>query len=401
MHKWIKLFNTIFHSNSGLIYIRIFSISFLLSWILDFLYKKGLKIKICYLITFLFIINPVNIVYIMTLVKDVDYVIVLVAVTFYLIKFYDSKELFYKHKLNIILFSFLLVLLIFYRHNGLFISIIILASLFVSFIKDKRIGHIIISILIIPSLLGTREYLRYKLDVYKTPENFTITTMLHGLDYLYVNDKLDDNDSSYLESIMEKSLWQVGYDKYNIDRLIFYNDGSLFYKELDINKIMNLYMKNVFRHPLLLTKDRLYGTNILWNVFGSDDISTYKYHLIYDEYGNDWASSYNLKRNDNIVTRVLHRSLLFLGNNKITDAVFYRAGIYTLILLILFFYLIYLKKAKYLLILLPCVINNITLLLTIHHQSYRYVMHMPFIIMMVVLYLVTKKDVTIKYNDII
>lgn len=402
MHTlWIKLFNTIFHSNSGLIYIRIFSISFLLSWILDFLYKKGLKIKICYLITFLFIINPVNIVYIMTLVKDVDYVIVLVAVTFYLIKFYDSKELFYKHKLNIILFSFLLVLLIFFRHNGLFISIIILASLFVSFIKDKRIGHIIISILIISSLLGTREYLRYKLDVYKTPENFTITTMLHGLDYLYVNDKLDDNDSSYLESIMEKSLWQVGYDKYNIDRLIFYNDGSLFYKELDINKIMNLYMKNVFRHPLLLTKDRLYGTNILWNVFGSDDISTYKYHLIYDEYGNDWASSYNLKRNDNIVTRVLHRSLLFLGNNKITDAVFYRAGIYTLILLILFFYLIYLEKAKYLLILLPCVINNITLLLTIHHQSYRYVMHMPFIIMMVVLYLVTKKDVTIKNNDII
>lgn len=396
MHTlFIQLFNNIFHSINGIIYVRIFFVSFLVATILDYFNKKGLKIWICYLIMLIFLINPVNIIYIMTLVKDVDFVICLVATTFLLMKFYDNKELFYKNKLNIVILSILLVLLIYFRHNGIYISIIISIVLLISLIRDKKIYCILVLIIIISSSIGLREYLRKKLDVYKTPENFMITTMLHGLDYLYINDELDDSDRLYLESIMDKGLWFVGYNKYNIDRLIFYNNGSLFYKDLDISKIMEVYMKNVPKHPILLTKDRLYGIDILWNVFGSDYIDTYKYHLIYDEYGNDWASSYNLKRNNNIVTNVLHNSLLFLGQNKITDVIFFRAGIYTLVSFIIIFYLIYIKKIKKILILLPCILNNITLLLAAHHQSYRYVMHMPYIIIMAIIYLLlTKKNET-------
>lgn len=394
MHTlFIKLCNNMFNNNSGLIYIRILSISFLLSWILDYFYKKGLNIKICYLITFFFIINPVNIVYIMTLVKDVDYVIVLIAVTFLLMKLHDNKISFYKNKLYIILLSILLVLLGYFRHNGLFICIVIFIMLIIKFIKDKKIGQIIILTCIISSLIGLREFLRYKLNVWKTPENFIITTVLHGIDYLYVNDKLDDSDKLYLESIMDGGLWTVGYNKYNIDRLIFYNEGSLFYKELDRIKFIQIYIKNLFKHPILLINDRLYGTDILWNTFGSDYIGTYKYHLIYDEYGNDWASSYDIKRNNNKVTDTLHNALLFLGNHRITDAIFFRAGIYTLLLFVILFYLIYIKKYEMLLIFLPCIVNNATLLITSHHQSYRYVMHMPFIVILgLISILLSKKE---------
>lgn len=398
MHTlFIKLCNNMFNNNNGLIYIRILSISFLLTWILDYFYKKGLNIKICYLITFFFIINPVNIVYIMTLVKDVDYVIVLIAVTFLLMKLHDNKILFYKNKLYIILLSILLVLLGYFRHNGLFVCIVIFIILIIKFIKDKKIRQIIILTCIISSLIGLREFFRSKLNVWKTPENFTITTVLHGIDYLYVNDKLDDSDKLYLESIMDGGLWAVGYNKYNIDRLIFYNEGSLFYKKLDRTKFIQIYIKNMFKHPILLINDRLYGTDILWNTFGSDYIGTYKYHLIYDEYGNDWAGSYDLKRNNNKVTDILHNALLFLGNHRITDAIFFRAGIYTLLLFVILFYLIYIKKYEMLLIFLPCIVNNVTLLIASHHQSYRYVMHMPFIVIIGLIYiLLSKKECLIK-----
>ena len=192
---------------------------------------------------------------------------------------------------------------------------------------------------------------------------------------------------------MDGGLWTVGYNKYNIDCLIFYNEGSLFYKELDRTKFINIYIKYMFKHPILLINDRLYGNDILWNTFGSDYTGTYKYHMIYDEYGNDWASSYDLKRNNNKVTDILHNTLLFLGNHRITDAIFYRAGIYTLLLFVILFYLIYIRKYKMLLIFLPCIVNNATLLITSHHQSYRYVMHMPFIVILgLISILLSKKE---------
>lgn len=50
-----------------------------------------------------------------------------------------------------------------------------------------------------------------------------------------------------------------------------------------------------------------------------------------------------------------------------------------------------------LLIFLPCIANNITLLIASHHQSYRYVMHMPFIVIIGLIYiLLSKKECLIK-----
>ena len=102
---------------------------------------------------------------------------------------------------------------------------------------------------------------------------------------------------------------------------------------------------------------------------------------------------YDIKINNKQVTDTLHNALLFLGNHRITDAIFFRAGIYTLLLFVILFYLIYIKKFEMLLIFLPCIVNNATLLITSHHQSYRYVMHMPFIVILgLISILLSKKE---------
>ena len=45
---------------------------------------------------------------------------------------------------------------------------------------------------------------------------------------------------------------------------------------MDIDKLefMNIYLKNLFKYPNILIKDRLNGTNILWDIVSSDKIQT-------------------------------------------------------------------------------------------------------------------------------
>lgn len=383
MHTlYIKYINQLFHGISGFVYFRIIISSLAITSILNYFYKKGLNVKIVYIIGILFALFPINILYLMTLTKDVDFAIALIYLTYLCSKFIFDKRL---SILDYILFILCLIVCLYFRHNGIIVFAGMIILVFIHLIVKKKIIKAIVlmglAIIIISANIVLLDVLKLK----DKPLNMSLSSLAHGLDYLYVTDNLSTSDKEFLMTISDNNSWLGKYNKYNIDYLIHYGSNTFLYNEFNKSKFITIYLKNLIKHPVLLIKDRLYGTDIMWNVFGSDYIPTYRYHLIYDEYENNWVEDYNIKINKNYITKSLHNVLLFLGSNSICNFLIFRGGIYFLLINILLFYLLWIKKYYMLIIYIPCIFNNLSLFLAMHHQSYRYIIYIPFIFLICLL----------------
>ena len=363
MHTlYIKYLNIIFNGISGFVYFRILVVSLIATSVLSYFYKKGLNLKIVYIIGILFAFFPVNIIYI----------------TYLFGKLVLEKKL---SIINWICLFLCLASILYFRHNGILTFIGLSILLIVYFIYHRKLWSILLTIVSCTFIVGTSYFVNNSFKDMRKYDNFILAPLAHGLDYLYVNDLLPNNDKEFLNNITSENTWLNGYNKYNIDILIHYGQFSFVTADFDHSKFINIYVNNFVKYPIYMIKDRLYGTDIMWNVFGSDNKLVYRYHLIYDEYRNDWVKNYGIKRNNNVITEYIHTVLLYLGSNDIFDFIFFRGGIYFIIINTLICYCLWIKRYNLLLMFVPCLLNNLSLFLAMHHQSYRYILYMPFVAM--------------------
>lgn len=387
----LKAFGVLFNDNLFIfIYFRIIIYSLLLNTILFYFYKKGMKLLYVYLIAIIFTILPTTGIVIVTLLKDVDFVIALVALTFYTYLIFNDYKTFNKNKFN---YLFLLISLIgvgFFRHNGFYVSIVMTILLFILAIKNKKkILSITILIFILISLI-IKFPLYKQLKVKPAPRNFDIATMIHGLDYIMTENKKEFSDSDYMyltKNVLSYEDFKLYYDKYNIDILLHYNSTKTEEKirelKLDKSKIIKIYLKQIIKSPIYLLKDRLYGTDIIWNVIEDDRINVLKYQVLYDEFDYNYKINVSI-RNSKIITNILNH----ISNTTLLNILFFRVGFYLDILIILVIYQLIKKRNKSLISLIPLVLTLLTLFIAMHYQAFRYVWMVPSIVLLFYLFLV-------------
>lgn len=397
LSNWHPFFHTyllaLIYKNFGnfqiFIILRIIILSLLISRIATYFINKGIKRLFVYTLVILLCLNPIIGIYSVSLLKDVDYLIFLILLTFIIIKYVNgdfNNNLFSYIINNIALFISILLIALF-RHNGLYVSIVCSIVLLILFIKNKTILPIIAIFLSLISLYIINTFLYKELSVSDGLRNSDIITIAHGLESIIYKEKNTEIENIFSKYINLQNL-NDSYNKYNIDILLHYVKEP--FRNVEVNKLdlVKIYLKNILKHPDILITDRLYGTDIMWNVFKSDDIQTYDYQIIYNEFDFEYYTElkYEIK-NSKIKTMIINIST-FISSNKILNAIFLRTGLYIvfIIMLTISFY-----KIKNLIILIPIIINIITLLLAMHHQSYRYVMFIPIITLIYFLQIVSDK----------
>ena len=124
-------------------------------------------------------------------------------------------------------------------------------------------------------------------------------------------------------------------------------------------------------------KDRLYGTDIIWNVIEDDKINELNYQTLYDEFGTSYKNdNIRIKNNSKTITNVLQ----FISDNWLLNIIFFRMGIYIDILIVLINYQIISRKKKPLICIAPLIITLLTLFIAMHYQTVRYLYMLPGII---------------------
>lgn len=360
----------IFNSFRPLIIIRIVLASFLIGTISIYFMEKGIKKSLIYFLIIFISFNPITGVYMVSLIKDTTYVIFLLYLVFLIMKYTDNNF----NILDYILLYISLLFISLYRHNGLYVSFfcILMFLYFIFKKKDKKL--IVCCITLILSIYFVNVTLYKKLNVEDGLRNSDVVSLAHGLQYVMTKKEDTDINKFFSENFSLTEL-KDSYNKTNIDILLHYI--SVPFRNVDIEKkdLIELYISKFFKYPSLIITDRLYGTDILWNVFKSDNIQNYNYQIKENEFGVESYTYHHIDYKDNFFKNIIYNILLICSRNKILDALFFRVGIY--ILLIIFLFVNYGKK-KDIYILFPIIINILTFTLVLHHQSYRYVMFVPF-----------------------
>lgn len=377
----LKVHEMIFGNYNFVIPIRMLITVILIYNILTYFIKHGLNKKIAYLVLILVCFNPVFNINMVTLVKDVDFTIGLIAFTFLLLKYQNEK---FRISDYILLFVSILLILI-QRHNGIYIIIVSYIILF--FIKNKLklfIG-ITIPFLIFISL---NIILHKKLEVEAGVKNYEIQTAVHGLQAVYEKTEDKEIEKEFEEFYSGEELKKY-YNKYNVDVILHFNNNPLRSLDIDKSKVLKLYLKKIMQYPFILIKDRLDGTNLMWDTFKKDYINTYNYQLLYTEYEKNSIISNLTSSNSAKSQEKISPIMTALSLNKVTNTIFFRTGIYIILIIII---MINFYDKKMLISIIPSIMNTITLLLTMHHQSYRYVMYIQLICIIVFLNKKNKVD---------
>ncbi len=369
----MKFIYNLFGNYQSIIVVRIILIGFVCLYICSYFIKKGVNKKFIYLFLVLFCLNPVVGVYVVSFLKDVDFILFLVLLNFLFIKYVngDLKPSIF----NYILLFLALIFVALFRHNGLYVYIFSLFFIIILSIKNRHFLFTLVSIISIVFVNFINIFLYNKLSVEIGLKNADVVTMAHGLQSIYYYNG-DKEVERFFGSIISKDELYDSYSKYNIDVLLHYNSKP--FRDVEINKVklINLYLRKMLVYPDILISDRLYGTDIMWSVFKNDKIETYDYQIFENEFGYNYYSEFGVVPRDSFLKDFVVDVLLFISNNKVLNALLLRSGFYLWLIMILA--LAFYKKGNWL-ALLPSILNIVTLFIAMHHQSCRYVMFIPIV----------------------
>ena len=384
----LKLCYYIFNSYTPFIYFRILIYAGITNFVMYYFYQKGMSLLKFYLFPILFTVLPTTGVVMVTLLKDVDFAICLFLLSFYLYVIYNDFSYFDSRKYNYFLLLLSLIGVGFFRTNGFYVSVVISLLLIYFSIKNMRKNLYFTMIIFIIISVFIKIPLTKILKVEKAPPNLEVATILHGFDYLitYHKEELSSSTFKYLTSIISYQDYKLYYDKYNIDVLLHYNSDyeSKKVRNLHINKVklVTCYIRQFFKSPVYLLKDRLYGTDIIWDIIEEDKIKELNYQTLYDEFGTSYKDeNIKVKSDSKLITKVLQ----LISENTFLNIIFFRMGIYIDILIVLINYQIINKNKKSLVCLIPLLITLLTLFIAMHYQTVRYLYMLPGVFIIFVL----------------
>jgi len=387
LHTLLLRLIYIVYPNPGLIIIvQMLLFALLCTLILMLGYDQGIKLNKLCLFGIVFLLLPNQVISGIGAVKDFPYTIALLWGTYLLLRLLLDFDV-CKTKWFALCFTIDLFLIYGLRHNGILpVLFMVVLAIYITLkyykvIRFWLIGSVIVALLCMGLYKGP---LFLTLDVKENTASM-YTTMFCAVGSCVNKDmSLSEESTVILESVMSLEDWAnyysrfEGHDKYVWGRE---SNSSFDLTHISVKQAFYVYLEALIKYPDIIIKDRLDGTDILWNirqpvdsfnVRGFDQVHNFAYTSnIFDvdslaQYGE--GNYYN-----NSYVAEFYRNFIYHENNELFDGVLWRAGIYVILFLVLIIFWHENNMLNMLLITTPLLGNIAGSLLVLYHQSFRYV----------------------------
>lgn len=335
----------------------------------SFLFKKGISNTAIWIYLYISTFLPATLINIVTLWKDIPFSISILWITILLAEILDDIPAFFRNWNKLSQFFIALFIIGTFRHNGIVTILgLVIVFCFISIYIHKCRSAIIL--LLSCTVIMISKFLVFQLvDI--TPNGSIASVVLyHGMAYVdYLNQELPDDIEKYLTNILPDEKIKELYSISSASPFMYTAEADQYdtmnkFRNADLKETLFLYLKTFTKYPYLIIKDRLFGTDLLWDVTQGQ----YSYNYMYTmEIENN---PFNITR---IETPFIPFFSKYLQLSQKWQMVFWRSGIYIDILLLSIFISFNRKKYRIFIISLPCILNTISLFLSMAWQDFRYV----------------------------
>lgn len=380
LNNWHPVFHTLFNklllnfynSPVTLALANIFFMAAIAANFLLFLYKQGISPKWLNWAALVFGLIPPNGMLAVTIWKDVPFTISLLWLTLVLAKIV-SNDGYLKGKIAHLEVAAALTTAALFRHNGLIVFAFVITGLLMYIFKTKKYRLLICSTISIGLVILYNVYIHEPSQITPNPEAIKLMAPMHGVaGARFYGGELSKETKQEMEKIVPDSTWVTFYNPYSADEYLFFTKKPFIdnLSRVPASKVIDLYVTAFIDNPYLIIRDRLCGTDVVWNVTEAAGSFNYKYHPAID------VNKHGLKQNNNSLKKGLE--WILETSVKIADPFLWRAGVYNfLILFLLFLFLKY--RRWYILIFIPLIASDLSLMLSMTYQSFRYIYNVPMI----------------------
>ncbi|MEF9985379.1 MAG: glycosyltransferase [Bacilli bacterium] len=386
----------------GIGVIQVFIFSIILSSMIIYFYKKGIRFYFLCALSFIIAVLPSSFLLVTTLWKDVPYTLFLTLMVFYTYRLITEKKEFLSIK-GILFFSLAIAITYLTRHNGigpLAIMIIFLIAYSI-YLRSFKPTLIVIITLVIINLITGPVFTYFK--VYKgnrdSKDSMFVNTLLRSTGAIVKKEGTVRKDyMDIVETNMSKELLIKYFDPFNGDTYGFTPEIKEYLIKnnnkpvITTKNVIDIYLWELINYPNIIIKERLDATSLFWTMFIPDGSFNHKYaDGIYFPSDLDGdiidikLNEYHNYSTQNIVVKVLRFINKIVENIKLFDCVVWRSGFSLLLTIVLSYILIINNKAIITLSLLPMVANMTTWVLLMSHQSFRYVWYINLILFLFIL----------------
>lgn len=280
-HLGKLLFNDLNAAVAFSMIFQMISMSLIFSLAIKFLYDKGLKKNYCIFLILLYTFNPLYTHYNITLWRDVMFGGTFIIILICLYEYINNKKITIG---NTILFVTGIIILLFFRNNGIYIYLFIIPFLII-FLKEKRkfISILTITILILYFIIKGPIFDYFNIEKTRSVEAFSIP--LQQIARVVVSkEDIPVKDKAYLETLFDYNSISEKYNPTISDPIknitsndVLSNDRISFFKTY-LNllvKYPNIYIEAYF----LQTLGYWYPDNIYWatardseSIFDTEDV---------------------------------------------------------------------------------------------------------------------------------
>lgn len=259
IYKFGKL---IFGTGNGAISFYIIFQMIVMSWIfagtVAFLYKRNINIFICIFILLFFALSPLHAYYSVTLWKDILFSVNFIFILYSLTKLKENGF----NIRNILLFVLSIVILLFFRNNGIYVLFVMIPFL-LYFYKENFKKMLIICLFIISGYFIITGPIYKKIGVAETTSVEAYSIPLQQIArVIYLEQYIDDENMDKLIKLMDVDSIKNTYLPHISDNVK--NSVNLEYFNEHKMEFFKIYVKLFFKHPVTYIESYLSQTLGFW-----------------------------------------------------------------------------------------------------------------------------------------
>lgn len=385
-----RIILAIYPDAGAIVAVQLFFFALLCTKFLMLGYDYGIPFKVLAFLGILFNLLPNQVISGICPVKDYLYMLALLWETYLLVRLILNPEELRRWQFLLAL-SLAMFLIYGFRHNGImpFAALLVLfAWITIRHFPQSKLRLVIVSLTSILMIAAYRGPIYSLLHVSPGAHMSPYTTMLCAAASCINKDlPLSEESSAIMESVLPLEQWETYYNRYAGHDPYYWGRGDLADKypfdpaQITAKEAFRVYLEALCKYPDVVIKDRLDGTDLLWDVRQpTDSFNTKGFLDVTLSVENHLESYFDLSkieygvpyRNPSPLAET-YRFTVNTSADSIWDILLWRSGIYLILLLILVLFWWKNRMKIFLWAAVPLLGEIAGLSLVMYHQSFRYV----------------------------
>jgi hypothetical protein len=330
--------------------------------------KAGAKKFILWLVSFVFAISPINGIYSITIWKDIFYSAFILFFSTIVFNLVVTNGNWLKHNGNMLIFLSAAFGVVFFRHNGFPVFVVMALILLIVFRQQFKRLLLVSGLIVALHYIVTGPIFNY-LEVVPSDPNEALSIPTQQLANVIAKDgEITEEQANYLNKILPLPLWKQYYKPYITDPIKFsgeYNREAIFPDHF--STYLQTWVNICLQNPKLVIEAFFKQTSLVWQMNQPEDGYTATF-VTNVSYGNEYG----------ITNKIIFEPLTLLVKKYLTisDTILkpfiWRPANYTF-LIILFTFVAFLRNDwKAWLVPLTVLFNTGTVLMALPAQDFRY-----------------------------